>query len=138
MIVIPDEGAIELLNKTLRAALVTDESYSLRLYRNDYTPAPGSTLTSFDEATFLGYYRQDLLRSGWGVPAIVTGRAESEYTEREISWTPAASGQVIYGYYVVAPLTAKVAWAERFVTPLTMGNGQPLIILPKLTGRGEV
>lgn len=138
MIVIPDEGAIELLNKTLRAALVTDESYSLRLYRNDYTPVAGSTLASFTEATFLGYFRQDLLRSGWGVPSIDAGRAVTEYTGGPIEWTPAESGQVLYGYYVVAPLTAKVAWAERFTSPITLTNGVPLTIVAKLTGRGEV
>lgn len=138
MIVVPDEGAIELLSKTLRAALVTDESYSLRLYRNDYTPVAGSTLASFTEATFLGYYRQDLARASWGVPVIESGRAVSVYSGPGPEWTAGDGPQTIYGYYVVAPATAKVAWAERFNVPRTLAVGEKLTIAARLTGRSEV
>ena len=138
MIVIPDEGAIELLTKTLLAALDVDETYSLRLYRNDYTPVAGSTLAAFTEATFPGYFRQDLPRADWGVPVIEAGRAVSTYGGPEVSWTATSGAQDIFGYYVVAPATAKVAWAERFTDPREMTAGEKLIIIPKLTGRGQV
>lgn len=138
MIVIPDEGDIELLTKTLKATLDVDESYSLRLYRNDYTPVAGSTLAAFTEATFQGYFRWDLSRAGWSVPVISAGRAVSEWTLNEVAWTIASGTQDIYGYYVVAPLLAKVAWAERFNEPRTLTAGEKLIVLPRLTGRGEV
>jgi len=138
MIVIPNEGAIELLTKTLIAPLVTDESYSLRLYRNDYTPVAGSTLTSFIEAAFLGYFRYDLARADWGAPTIVDGRAVSVYGGPVIEWTAADGPSTVYGYYVVAPATAKVAWAERFNVPRTLAVGGKLVITAKLTGRGQV
>lgn len=138
MIVIPDEGAMELLGKTLRSALAVDESYSLRLYRNDYTPAAGSTLASFTEASFLGYFRWDLTRAGWIVPVMEAGRSVTVWTAAEVKWTAADGPQTIYGYYVVAPATAKVAWAERFTDPRVMNAGSVLSILPRLTGRGQV
>jgi hypothetical protein len=138
MIVIPDEGKIELLGKTLRAALAVDESYSLRLFRNDITPAAGSTLASFTEASFLGYFRYDLTRAGWTVPAIVDGRAVTEWTAAEVKWTAADGPQTLYGYYVIAPATAKVAWAERFTDPRVMEVGSTLQIIPRLTGRSQV
>jgi len=138
VIVVPDEGAIELLTKTLIATLDVDESYSLRLFRNDMTPAAGSTLASFTEATFLGYFRHDLTRAGWTVPVIVAGRAVTEWTAAEVAWTCASGSQELFGYYVVAPATAKVAWAERFTEPRTLTAGQKLIVLPRFTGRGEV
>ena len=138
MIVIPDEGKIELLTKTLRAALAVDEVYSLRLYRNDLTPGAGSTLASFTEATFAGYFRQDLPRADWGVPVIVSGRAVSTYEGAAVKWTATSGTQEIFGYYVVAPATAKVAWAERFNEPREMVTGSMLEIVPTLTGRGAV
>jgi len=138
MIVVPDEGAIELLTKTLLAALDVDESYSLRLFRNDMTPAAGSTLASFTEATFLGYFRHDLTRAGWTVPVIDAGRAVTEWTAAEVAWTCASGSQELFGYYVVAPATAKVAWAERFNVPRVLNVGAKLTITAKLTGRGQV
>jgi hypothetical protein len=138
MIVVPDEGEIELLNKTLRAALAVDESYSLRLFRNDYTPNAGSTLASFTEASFLGYFRYDLTRAGWTVPTIVDGRAVTDWTAAEVKWTAAGGPQTIYGYYVIAPATAKVAWGERFDDPRVMDDGVMLQIIPRLTGRSQV
>lgn len=138
MIQIPDEGKIELLTLTLREPLVTDFDFSLRLYRNSVTPSPAVTLSTFTEATFMGYFRYDLARADWGVPVIVSGRAKSLYDGPSVEWTAGDGPQTIYGYYVVNPLTAKVCWWEPFNTPRTLNAGDPLVILPVLTGRGEV
>lgn len=138
MIVVPDAGAIELLNKTLLSALAVADDYSLRLYRNDYTPVAGSVLASFLEATFAGYFRHTLLRSGWGAPSIVAGRARVEYTASVTDWTCTAGSQTIYGYYVVAPASGAVAWAERFTDPVNLAASGKLVVLPRFTGRGEV
>lgn len=137
MIVIPDEGAIELLTKTLKATLDVDESYSLRLFRNDLTPDRFSTLADFTEATFLGYFRWDLTRAGWSVPTIDNGRAVSQWEGDVVKWTLATGSQTLYGYYIVAPATAKVAWCERFNTPRTLNAGDQLIVVPRLTGRED-
>jgi len=138
VIVIPDEGKIELHSKTLRAALAVGENYVLRLYRNDVSPNAASTLATFSEATFPGYFRQDLPRAGWTVPVIVDGRAVSEFEGNVVSWVATSGSQLIYGYYVVAPLTAVVVWAERFTDPVDMNTGRKLIVLPRLTGRDDV
>jgi hypothetical protein len=138
MIVIPDAGKIELLTKTLLAPLVTDEAYSLRLYTNDYTPAAGSVLGNFLETGFAGYYRRDLLRSSWGVPTIIAGRASSSYAVDPLEWTCTAGPVTLHGYYVVAPASGVVAWAERFNVPRTLLTGSKLQISAVLTGRGEV
>ena len=61
-----DEGELELLDKMLKDALNTDESYTLKLFKNDYTPVAASTEVSFTEAAFTDYAAKALTRAGWG------------------------------------------------------------------------
>lgn len=138
MIVIPDVGAVELLGKTLKDALVTDESYSLRLFRNDYTPGASTVLGNFLESSFDGYFRRDLERALWATPDIVDGKARSVYTVNPIVWTCGLVGQTVYGYYVVAPSTARVVWCQRFETPRLLVTGNTLELSVSFTGRGQL
>lgn len=85
----------------------------VRLYQNNYTPAPGGgfTLATFVQATFDGYADQDL--DAWGVPALVGSAGYVEHAV--VTWTPTGTTtpNTIYGYVVYDPTDNTVLWAER-------------------------
>lgn len=137
MIVIPNEGARRLLELTMRAALVVDETFNLRLFKNDLTPDADTVLGDFVEATFSGYYRRDLARSAWSAPATVGTRAVVEHTGNPLVFSAGSGSQVIYGYYVYSPVSGAVAWCERFDVPRTVAPGSPLFLVVKFAGRAQ-
>lgn len=127
-LVVPNEGEIELLKKLLINAADT-ESYSLRLYQNDYTPDENSTLSSFSEADFTNYAAKTLARSDWGTPTLNgTNKAQSQVSIQ--SWTCGLSGNTVYGYYVLGATSGKVLWAERFNVARNVADGDVLNVTP--------
>jgi hypothetical protein len=133
-LVVPDEGEIQLLQKMLRVALSTNESYILKLYRVDYTPISTTATGSFTEANFTGYAARTLTRALWSA-AITNGSsaAEASYGTSAQSWTCGTTGNTIYGYWVEGSTSAKVLWAERFSTSRVLASGDVLNITPKFT-----
>lgn len=131
LLVTPNLGELELLDKMLKDALSVDETYSLRLYRNDYTPNTTSVLGDFTVATFSGYANKTLSRAGWNAAATVSGKAETDYGTQQ-SWT-ASSSETVYGYYVVASTSNVVLWAERFTSSRALSNNDILNLTPKFT-----
>jgi hypothetical protein len=134
-LVVPNVGEIELLDKMLKNALVTDENYTLKLFNNNVTPDQSFTASSFTEATFTGYVAKTLTRSGWGAAATVSNKAQSSYAQQ--SWTCGIVGDTIYGYYVVGATSTVLLWAERFTTPRTLGNTDILNVTPVFTLNSE-
>jgi hypothetical protein len=128
-----NEGELELLDKMLKDALSTDEGYSLKLFKNDYTPVAASTGSSFTEADFTNYAAKSLTRAGWGAASTDgNGAASATYGSAQ-TWTCGATGNTVYGYYVVAATSAKVLWAERLSSARTLANGDQLTLTPVLT-----
>lgn len=107
-----NSGELELLDKMLKDALSTDETYSLRLFKNDYTPINSSLTADFTVADFTNYANKTLSRAGWNASSTVSSKAQSDYGAAQ-SWTCGASGNTVYGYYVVATTSTITLWAER-------------------------
>ncbi len=135
-IVVPNCGACELLDKLLKDALSTDESFVLKLYSNNYTPISSSTAASFTEATFTNYSAKTLTRAGWGSAAIVDSVAKSIYSTEQ-SWTCGATGQTIYGYFVVGATSGTLLWADKFSLARTLTEGTILEFTPTFSLSSE-
>jgi hypothetical protein len=135
-LVVPNVGEIELLNKMLKAALTVNEDYTMKLYKNNATPDQNSVATDFTEATFTGYAAKTLLRSNWVSSTTVSNKAQSQYPQQ--SWTCGATGDTIYGYYMVGATSTILLWAERFTNPRVLTNGDILNITPVFTLNSEV
>ena len=135
-IVVPDCGACELLDKLLKDALSTDESFVLKLYSNNYTCISSSTAANFTEATFTNYSAKTLTRAGWGSAAIVDGAAKSIYSVEQ-SWTCGATGQTIYGYYLIGATSGTLLWADKFSTARTLAENGVLEMTPTFGLRSD-
>jgi hypothetical protein len=135
-LVTPNVGEVELLDKMLKDALSSDENYILKLYNNDYTPVSGSTAANFTAATFTNYAHKTLTRTGWGAASTVSNKASSTYSAQQ-SWTCGATGDTVYGYWVIGATSTVSLWAERFGTPRTLANGDILNLTPKFTLNSE-
>lgn len=140
-LLIPNEGEVQLLTDALAGG--TLENWTLKLFKNDYTPVPGSTSASFTEADFTNYTSKTLTRSisgstwqtvtsgaptsSWNAQAAV---AKSTYGSAAQSWTCGTTGNTVYGYYVVGATSGKVIFAERFATTRTLASGDVLNLTP--------
>lgn len=134
-LVVPDVGEVELLDKMLKDALTVDESYTLKLYSNNYTPVQGSTAASFTESTFTSYAAKTLTRAGWTAATTVSNKASASYAQQ--SWTCGTTGGTVYGYYVIGTTSTVVLWAELFPVARVLAVNDVLNLTPVFTLNSE-
>ena len=127
-LVVPDAGELELLTKLLINTNDT-EDYLLRLYKNSYSPVAATVVGDFTEADFTNYVEKTIARGDWASPSTVTNKAESSVTAQ--SWTCGATGNTVYGYYVVGSTSGTCLWAEEFASPRILADGDILNLTPK-------
>lgn len=129
-LLVPDEGEVELLDKMLKDALSVDENYTLKLYKTDVTPAESDTNASYTIADFTDYTSKTLARTTWAGASTSAGTTSTTYTQQ--SWTCGASGNTIYGYWVVGATSGEVLWAEKFATARVLASGDTLNLTPRM------
>lgn len=134
-LVISNVGELELLDKMLKDSLTTDEDYTLKLFNNNVTPDQASVASTFTETAFTGYAAKTLTRAGWSAATTVSNKAQSSYSQQ--SWTCGATGDTIYGYYVIAATSSVLLWAEKFASPRIVANTDVLNITPIFTFNSE-
>lgn len=127
-LVVPDVGEVELLDKMLKDALSVDESYTLKLYKTDVTPAESDTAGSYTVADFTDYANKTLTRSGWAGASTAGGTTTTSYAQQ--SWTCGATGNTIYGYFVIGTTSGVLLWAEKFATARTLASSDVLNLTP--------
>jgi hypothetical protein len=135
-LIIPNEGELELLDKMLKVALLVDEDYLLKLYKNNYTPDASSTASNFIEADFTGYSAKTLLRSNWNTSTTVSGKASTNYPQQ--TWTCGVSTNDVYGYYVLGADSGIVLWTERFANTKTLEENDVINLTLRFTLRSEL
>jgi hypothetical protein len=130
-LIVPDEGEIELLKKLL--ILTTDtETYSVKLFQNNYIPSSSTTAADFTEADFDGYAPVTLNRSDWSTPTIDIS-SDALSTAPSQSWTCGTFGNTIFGYYVLGSTSGKVLWSERLSVARVLNNNDVLHVSPIFT-----
>lgn len=111
-LVVPDISEPVLLEYMLKTT--SFPNYVIKLYTNNYTPAQGTLLADFTEATFTGYTGTTFARSAWGTASANPVTNKGEISANQVSWT-AGSSETVYGYYVVSDDgSPKLLWAELF------------------------
>ncbi|WP_459558368.1 hypothetical protein [Lacunimicrobium album] len=130
-LVVPNTAELKLINHILKTPLDTDESLTLKLYKNDATPSQSSTAASFTLSTFGSYADKNLPRSGWNDATTIDNKAVAVYSSAQ-SWTASSGSETCYGYFVVDS-TGALMWAERFATSFPVTTGQQVSFTPRFT-----
>lgn len=143
----PHEGEIQLLTDLLGGG--TLEAWQLALYNSNITPSETDTAATYTahETAFTTYARKTLTRSiagttwqtvvaqapsgspPWSSRSMV---AHSQYGTAPQSWTCGATGDTIFGYFILGATSGKLICAELFATPRTLANGDTLSITPTM------
>jgi hypothetical protein len=144
-LLVPHEGDIQLLTDLLAGGSL--ENWQLCLFNSNITPAETDVAATYTahETAFTSYARKTLTRtvgsSTWntvvsqapsGSPAWSARSAvgHSQYGSAAQAWTCGATGDTIYGYFIVGATSGKLICAEAFATPRTLANGDTLSITP--------
>lgn len=122
MIVVPDAAKIEWMKRMLYAN-AGSENLSLRLFKNNITPADSDVAGTYTVADFTGYSNVTLTSSQsgstWPVPTTSSNKGTATY-QTTATWT-ATSDQTVYGWYMLFASSGTIAASQAF------GAGKPLI-----------
>jgi len=133
--VTPGEGKVEWMKRMLYAN-AGSENLTLKLFKNNVTPAVTDTASTYTEATFTGYSAVTVTSSQsgstWTVPSNSVGTVTSSYqTNATFS---SSSSQSVYGYFVVGASSGKCYCSEAFSGGvLNLTNGSTVTITPQFT-----
>lgn len=131
-LLVPDVGEVELLKRLLYGN-AGRENWTLKLYKNNVTPAEGDTAATYTEADFTGYTSKTLTStqsaSTWAVPSTTSGTTSSQYGTAQ-TWN-ASPAQTVYGYFVVGASSTILLFAEVFGTAKNLVSGDTLTVTPR-------
>lgn len=122
MITIPDAAKIEWMKRLLYAN-AGSENLSLRLFKNNITPADTDVAGTYTVADFTGYSNVTLTSSQaagtWPVPTASGNKGTATYGT--IATWVATSDQTVYGWYMLFGTSGTIAAAQAF------GGGKALV-----------
>jgi hypothetical protein len=144
-LMVPREGDVQLLADLLGGGAL--ENWQLGLFHSNITPAETDTAATYtaSEANFTNYARKPLTRSvgasTWNPPVAQppsgspawSSRGQvghSQYGSSPQTWSCGATGDTIYGYFIIGETSGKLICAEAFSAPRTLYNGDTLSITP--------
>lgn len=129
-IVFVNSGETALLQKMIKAPLVSDEDFILTLYTNSVTITPTSVAGDFTAATFTGSGTRTMERADFADATSVGGKGSISLAS-PLTWTCTAGSETVRGYFVTAGGTLQ--WAEAFAAGFPMVSGAVLTFTPSLT-----
>jgi hypothetical protein len=136
VLIVPDAGELILLSKMISRLSNNDADFELRLFANTDEPDSATTASDLTEATFSGYVAKTLNRSNFLAPTTLgNGEAQIVYDTEQV-WTVGATGQQVYGYYVLERSTGNLLWLER-IGATTLNTADQLKITPTLILRSR-
>jgi len=133
-LVVPNVGELKLLDAATGKVAV--ENLTLKLYKNNYIPIAASVAGDFTEADFTDYVAKTLTTSSWGAATTVSSKASATYGSTQ-TWTCGASGNTIYGYYIVGASSGTLYWAELFASARILASTDTLNLTPVITLSSE-
>lgn len=136
VLIVPDTSELILLDKMLRRLSNNDADFELRVFTNSDEPDSITTASDLTEATFSGYVVKTLNRSNF-LAAVTLGNGDAQIVyDTEQVWTVGATGQQVYGYYILERSTGDLLWLER-IGATTLNAADKLKITPALTLRSR-
>jgi hypothetical protein len=144
-LLVPHEGELQLLSDLLGGGSL--ENWQLCLFNFNITPSETDTASTYTthEALFTSYTRLTLTRqigaNYWNTPVSQTPSGSppwstrsqvghSQYGSAPLAWTSGATGDTIFGYFILGATSGKLICAEAFATPRTLASGDTLSLTP--------
>jgi len=119
---VPNVGEARFIGIIVNASTAAAENLSVRLFKNDITPASTMTLADYAEATFTGYTAVTLTSSDWTIGTdgfLATATASTGLVEFTAT---ATTDETVYGYYMSGVSSSTLYWSERFGASFRMFN----------------
>ena len=132
-LLVANEAEQRMIQMITNSSTAQNQNLSLKLYKNNLTPASTDVLADFTEATFTGYSAVTLTSGSWTItPGAPTSAQQSSATTFSCSGT---TSELVYGYYLNQTAGTCLMWAERFSDgPYTIANsGDKIILTAQLT-----
>jgi hypothetical protein len=111
--------------KILEQVRTFANTWTLRAYKNDYTPLPTSVVGDFTEATYPGYAAVSL---NFPNPAFLNGSNKGQFTADTITflYSGTPGSQDVYGVYVTDDLDGSLVGGARDpAAPVTISDTDP-------------
>jgi hypothetical protein len=121
-LLVPDVGERELLDDMLNA-----RDRTLKLFKNNVTPAEADTTATYTVADFGGYVDKTLAGASWNAASTASGTTSKTYAQQ--TWTCAGSGNTIYGAYYIR--SATLCATDLFATARVIADTDVLNFTPK-------
>ena len=134
-LIVPNVGKIKLAELLVSEGAVLFDL--VKLFRNNHTPGPLTTLADLTEANFSNYAAQALANPVVAAALDATNRAVITWDNLTFTKNGVTSND-IFGYWVVDD-AGNLLWAERFsVAPIALTvDGQFIVFTPTLTGMSQ-
>lgn len=132
-LVCPNVGEVVLLTDLLG----NGNNWTLKLFKNDVTPAETDTAGTYTEADFTDYAAKTLTRSvsgsTWATPTTSSGVTSSLYNSgTPQTWTCGATGNSIYGYFIIDAVAGTLLISERFAATRVLAENDTLNLTPRV------
>jgi hypothetical protein len=134
-ILVPDVGEVELLKRLLYANAGA-ENGTLRLFKNNITPAESDTAGTFTAADFTGAASLTLTSTQaagtWAVPTTATGLTTSTYQTNLGPLVNTGAVQTVYGVFVVGATSTVLWYSDLFAASRTLNTNDSIQYTPKI------
>lgn len=98
-----------------------NSDHALRLFSNDFHPAPEDTITAFAESSFPGYARVNM--AGKWKPLFKVEDGKWMFSSLDIAFIPTGpSNEFAFGWYLVGDGKVKLSCRLPFGQLMTIGN----------------
>jgi hypothetical protein len=135
-LLVPNQAEHRMISMIVNATTAQNQNLSLRLFKNNITPASTDVLADYTESTFTGYAAVTLTSGSWTVTAATSGApATATQTSATTFTCTGTTSELTYGYYLLQTAGTGLMWAERFSDgPYTIANnGDKVILTPSIT-----
>lgn len=112
------------------------QTWTLKLFKNDFNPLPGTTVDDLEECDFPGYEPASFPSDDMPLGAI-TDHVVYSLLPYALNFTADASGfseQIAYGYWIM-DFDDNLLLAERFATPITVHPTDTFSVQPKISNK---
>jgi hypothetical protein len=122
-LIMPDEGKLQVAKWWQGLGPDAADQIELHLFKNTPAMTAALTLTDMVDTTFVGYAAKLKAYSDFSNPAIVGGKARTQFGGALQTFTCTGAGAQVTGWYLLDTNSGKILFACLYDVAVTMING---------------